>query len=158
MPTKHRTVVAIIFAAAVAVAMSYSGHAQSGYLTPPKAVLDILDAPPTPLVSVDPTRQMIAVMERSSMPPIAEMAEPMLRLAGSRINPKTNGPHRAQGIRAITLKRISDGSETRVSVPADANLGSVSFSPDGKLLSFTHTRTPASNCGSRTPQPGRRRR
>ena len=40
----------------------------------------------------------------------------MLRLAGSRVNPKTNGPHRASGlpgtgIYSITLKKIADGAE-----------------------------------------------
>ena len=32
----------------------------------------------------------MAVLERTSMPSIAELAQPMLRLAGVRINPKTN--------------------------------------------------------------------
>ena len=37
----------------------------------------------------------------------------MLRLAGLRINPRTNGPHRAQLYRALTLKTIADGADAR---------------------------------------------
>jgi len=42
-------------------------------------------------------------------PTIAELSQPMLRLAGARVNPRNNGPHRATEIYAITLKKIADG-------------------------------------------------
>ena len=64
----------------------------------------------------------------------------MLRLAGARINPKTNGPHRAGLIYGITLKRIADGSETKVTVPAQANISNVRFSPNGGQVSFLNTK------------------
>ena len=64
----------------------------------------------------------------------------MLRLAGARVNPRTNGPHRTTNIYAITLRKISDGSEVKVMVPAQANLSSVRFSPDGAHLSFLNTK------------------
>ncbi|MGI8785327.1 MAG: prolyl oligopeptidase family serine peptidase [Acidobacteriota bacterium] len=112
----------------------------SGYLTPPQAIIDILDAPPTPGVSVGPDRRTVALTYRRSMPTIAELAEPIHRIAGTRINPKTNGPQRGGGITAITLKSIAAGTEVRVAVPPNPNIGGVSFSPDGKRLSFTNTK------------------
>ena len=63
----------------------------------------------------------------------------MLRLAGVRINPKTNGPHRAPAGTGITLRTIATGAERRIAVPANARLGFVSFSPDGKRFFFTNT-------------------
>ncbi|MFB3854889.1 MAG: prolyl oligopeptidase family serine peptidase [Vicinamibacterales bacterium] len=111
-----------------------------GYLTPPKAIVDILDARPTPMTVLSPTNTHVAIVERRSMPTIADLAEPMLRLGGTRINPKTNGPHITSGaMYAIALKRVSDGAETKVVVPPNARLGSFSFSPDGKRLAFTNT-------------------
>src|SRR5687768_5959498 len=83
-----------------------SASSASGYLLPPKVIVDILDAPPPPTTEVSPTRDVIAQLERSSMPGIAELAQPVLRIAGRRINPRTNGPHRAQVARSITLKSI----------------------------------------------------
>jgi dipeptidyl aminopeptidase/acylaminoacyl peptidase len=115
--------------------------AATAYLTPPKIIVDILDAPPTPAVTLDPTRQTLAILERRSMPTIADLAQPVYRLAGTRINPKTNGPQQRTGaLFAITLKSIANGSERKVVVPAAARLGGVSFSPDGKRLAFTNTR------------------
>jgi dipeptidyl aminopeptidase/acylaminoacyl peptidase len=111
----------------------------SGYLTPPKVIVDILDTPPTPSVTVSPDRRAIALLSRHSMPAIAELAEPIHRVAGARINPKTNGrQQRGGGIIAITLKSIVDGTEKKMTLPADPNIGGVSFSPDGKRLSFNN--------------------
>jgi dipeptidyl aminopeptidase/acylaminoacyl peptidase len=114
---------------------------QTGYLTPPQVIVDILDAPPTPTVSISPDRRTIALLSRRSMPSIAELAEPIHRVAGARINPNTNGrQQRGGGIIAITLKSIADGTEKKVTVPPNANISGISFSPDGKRLSFNNTK------------------
>jgi dipeptidyl aminopeptidase/acylaminoacyl peptidase len=113
--------------------------APSAYLTPPKAIVDILDAEPLPTVVVSPAGDTIALMSRASMPSIQELSQPMLRLGGVRINPKTNGPHRAPSGTGLTLRTIATGAERRIAVPANARLGSVSFSPDGKRFVFTNT-------------------
>jgi dipeptidyl aminopeptidase/acylaminoacyl peptidase len=136
---------AFVIALAIAASSSLFGQTpaakSSGYLTPPKVIVDILDAPPTPGVAVAPDRRTVALLARRSMPTIAELAEPIHRIAGARINPKTNGrQQRGGGVTAITLKSIADGTERKVSVPPNANIGGVSFSPDGKRLSFTNTR------------------
>ncbi|HSB09615.1 MAG TPA: prolyl oligopeptidase family serine peptidase [Blastocatellia bacterium] len=133
------------FAAAfliVASAVQYGQtNKRSGYLMPPKVIVDILDAPPTPSVVVAPDRRTIALLERRSMPTIAELAEPIHRIAGARINPKTNGRQQRGGsVIGITLKSIADGAERKVTVPPSPNIGNVSFSPDAKRLSFTNTK------------------
>jgi dipeptidyl aminopeptidase/acylaminoacyl peptidase len=112
-----------------------------GYLQPPKVIIDLLDAPPLPTVELSPTRDVVAVLERASMPTIAELAQPMLRLAGARINPRTNGLHRAQTARRLALKDVATGVERAVTFPAQApKLTWLGFSADGKRFAFTHTR------------------
>ena len=123
-----------------AVAQAPAQPAASGYLLPPKAIVDILDAPPPPTVELSPTRDVVALLERASMPTIAQLSQPMHRLAGVRINPRTNGPHRAQLSRAITLKSIADGSERQVTLPPNPMLSWIGFSPDGKRFAFTQQR------------------
>lgn len=117
--------------------------AQQGYQHPPKAVLDILNAPSTPLVSVSPARDRMLIAETERYPSIAELAEPMLRLAGQRVNPNTWGPHRSgragATITALTIKNIVDGKEQKLVVPANAKLGLPVWSPDGKLFALTNT-------------------
>ena len=121
----------------LASAMADSAAAQSRYLTPPKTIVDILDAAPLPSVVVSPSRTAIALLERSSMPSIAEVAEPMLRLAGMRISPRTNGLHRPGGIKGLRFRAIPDGGEKVVALPAGALIQDGSFSPDGKHYAFT---------------------
>jgi dipeptidyl aminopeptidase/acylaminoacyl peptidase len=124
-------------------ALSSSLFAQSstpGYLLPPKVIVDILDAPPPPTVELSPTGEAMAVLERSSMPPLSELAQPMLRLAGVRINPRTNGLHRAVRYRSLVIKSPVDGSQRRVTLPQSPALGWLGFSPDGRRFAFTHTR------------------
>jgi dipeptidyl aminopeptidase/acylaminoacyl peptidase len=108
----------------------------SRYLMPPKEVIDAFDAPPLPQAILSPTKQLMALTFRKAQPTIAELSQPMLRLAGARVNPRNNGPHRATEIYAITLKKIADGSEVKVTLPPQANLLNVRFSPDGAHLSF----------------------
>jgi dipeptidyl aminopeptidase/acylaminoacyl peptidase len=103
---------------------------------PPKEIIAAFDAPPLPQAILSPSNQVMALTFRKAYPTIAELAQPMLRLAGARVNPRNNGPHRATEIYAITLKKIADGSEIKVVVPPQANLQNVRFSPDGSRLSF----------------------
>jgi len=111
----------------------------AGYRRPPKPVTDILDAPPTPFVSLSPTRDNLLLIERASYPPIADLAAPMLGLAGVRINPRTNGPHLAPRITGLVLQSLAGGEQRRIELPAGANVGSPLWSPDGRQLAFTRT-------------------
>lgn len=106
------------------------------YLTPPRAIVEILDAPLLPELVLSPTRDVVALIERRTMPPIAELAQPMLRLAGHRINPRTNGPHRVPGASGLVFKPIGDGPERRAAVPAGAKLLPIGFSFDGRRFAF----------------------
>ena len=140
---RHRT--AVLLVAAVTLAGGHV-HAQSAatqpaaYITPPKPIADIMSAEPLPTVTVAPTGTVLAVMTRPSMPPIADVAQPMLRLGGVRINPRTNGPHRSVTGTGLTLKTVATGAERRITLPANARIGNIRFSPDGKRLAFTNMR------------------
>ena len=117
---------------------------ETGYLTPPQAIVDILDAPPTPTVIVGPTRDVAVFVEQRSMPPISWLGRPMHRLAGYRIDPRNSGPWRAPEIAALTVVRLDVESGTRragaddirVLAPRGTTLGWPSFSPDGSHLSY----------------------
>jgi dipeptidyl aminopeptidase/acylaminoacyl peptidase len=109
------------------------------YRTPPQAIVDILDAAPLPGVSVSPTRDVMALVSRRSMPSIADLAKPMRRLAGVRVDPATNGPHRAPLGTGITLRTLATGAERPVTLPANARVTLVGFAPDGRRLAFTNT-------------------
>src|SRR5712691_5569542 len=52
----------------------------TGYLMPPKVIVDMLDAPATPGVVVSQDHRTIALLERRSMPTIADLAQPIHRI------------------------------------------------------------------------------
>ncbi len=136
----RRCVLAVALAVVAGVSSLVAQQAgPSTYLVPPKAIVDILDAEPLPGVTVSPTRDVLALLPRRAMPSIAELAQPMLRLAGVRVNPQTNGPHRAPAGTGITLRTVAAGSERKVSVPPDAHIAFLGFSPDGRRFAFTNT-------------------
>ncbi|MEP7270112.1 MAG: prolyl oligopeptidase family serine peptidase [Acidobacteriota bacterium] len=114
-------------------------NAQTGYQKPAKVITDILNAPSSPGVSLSPTRDRMLLLEAASLPGIDELAEPMLRLGGTRINPNTNGPHRGGRLTGLRLKNLADGKEIKIIVPAGAALGMPNWSPDGNRFAFTNT-------------------
>jgi dipeptidyl aminopeptidase/acylaminoacyl peptidase len=137
-----RKIIAVLGAASLSSALLAQSPppAASGYLVPPKAIVDVLDAPPPPTVELSASGSAMAILERASMPSIAELSQPMLRLAGLRINPKTNGLHRAVRYRRLTIKGPADGVERKVTLPPNPALGWLGFSPDSTRFAFTQTR------------------
>lgn len=132
----------LLFAAGLLLSAAAFVCAQSAdvprYQLPPKEVVDAFDAQPLPAALLSPTKQMFALTYRHPYPTIAELSQPILRLAGARVNPRNNGPQRAQEVYAITLRKIADGTETKVTLPPGANISNVHFSPDGAQLSFVN--------------------
>ncbi len=123
--------------------MNDSAFSQGGtrYQLPPKVFIDLIDAPPTPTVSLSPRNDVMLIMERPSLIPISELAAPEYRLAGLRLNPLTNARSRAMYFTKFVIKVLESGKEMAITgLPSDARLGRPHWSPDGKHFAFTLTR------------------
>ncbi len=105
-----------------------------GYQKPPQNIMSVLNSPATPITSVSPAKDKILMLEPVRYPPIADLAEPMLRLAGLRINPKTNADHNERYFINAKLKNIADGKEMNINLPAGAKVISPNWSADGKHI------------------------
>ncbi len=114
-------------------------YGQSTYQRAPKAIADVLDAPTQPEALLSPTRTHLLLVQSARYPTIAELSEPMLRLAGLRINPATSGPHAPPRVVGLTLLEIDGGKRTKIDVPDGSRLGMPEWSPDGQRLAFTRT-------------------
>jgi len=114
--------------------------AQEGrtYQQPPAPIADILDTAPTPTPSLSPDRRTLALYERANLPPIAELAEPMLRLAGYRINPRNNGQanSRTAWLTGLSFQPVAGGPARTVALPANSRFVSPGWSPDGRSLAL----------------------
>ena len=109
------------------------------YQQPPKAVLDVLNAPVTPLLALSPTQTFAVQAQPVRYPPIAELSQPMLRIAGMRINPKSNGLHNTVFNSSLTLRRIPGGAEIKVDLPPNGKFSGAHWSPDGLHFAFTNS-------------------
>lgn len=110
---------------------------QDPYKLPPKEVVDIVTAAPPPRASMSPCGEYIMLVTYKSMPSIAYMSQPLLRLAGTRITPLNNSRQQTMFYTSIIIKRIKDSAETTVTLPAGAKLGFPRWSFDGKWIAFT---------------------
>jgi dipeptidyl aminopeptidase/acylaminoacyl peptidase len=116
--------------------------AQSGYQKPPTAILDVLNAPGTPTPSLNPTRTHVMFLQTVRNPTIADLAKPMLRIAGLRIDPANSGPHLTSYSYGPYLQKIDGGQVIKVDLPAKVALTGLNWSPDGRMFSvINHTAT-----------------
>jgi dipeptidyl aminopeptidase/acylaminoacyl peptidase len=138
-----RLAAAVTAATAFLIPM-HDAYAQDTYRKPPEPIARILEAPPTPAVVLDPQRQYVLLIDREVLPPIADLARPMLRLAGSRIDPGTHGPHGPRTYVGLTLRDLKPTWTRPIEIPADesgtAHLGLPAWSPDSSQFAFTVTR------------------
>ena len=132
--------------------------AQEPYKIPPKNVIDILNAPPTPRVSMSPDRDVMLLVESESMPTIAYISQPLLRIAGMRITPANNSGQ------VLSLQHGPDPEDDQGRPGAQdrpARPGSSSPAPPGRTTASGSpspaTSTTASSSGSSTSRRARPR-
>ncbi|MEO1627571.1 MAG: prolyl oligopeptidase family serine peptidase [Bacteroidota bacterium] len=124
--------------------MTNSVQAQEnpGYQLPPKAIADLIDAPPTPAATLSPSHQWMLLLDRPNLPSIEEVAQDELRLAGIRINPRKNGSSRAFYYNGIKVRRLSKAAAQAVAgLPEQPKIENISWSPDGSRSAFTITKS-----------------
>ena len=124
--------------------------ASSGYDQPPQYVLDVLHAPSPPSPFVSPTGDRILLVSWVKYPPITQVAEPFLRLAGVRVEPRTRRKHDTRGgygiapcAQTFTLVETATGRETPVTLPPGGCADAVLWSADGRQFAFRNTATEA---------------
>ncbi|MES2766071.1 MAG: prolyl oligopeptidase family serine peptidase [Bacteroidota bacterium] len=111
--------------------------AQHLYKTPPADVVDILDAPLTPAAVMSPMKDKILLVEYTPYPPISLVAQPFLKLGGTRINPVLNARQRLTQYTSLKIKNIETGKEIAVEIPKDSSIFSPVWSPDGSKIAFS---------------------
>jgi dipeptidyl aminopeptidase/acylaminoacyl peptidase len=110
--------------------------AQEPYKLPPKEVVAIVDAPPTPRVSMSPARDIMALIEYEPMPTIAYISQPILRIAGIRITPFNNSRQVLSFNTGLSLEDIKTGTVRRVELPQGIKFSGLAWAPDGRSMTF----------------------
>src|SRR5664280_2744418 len=118
------------------VALSPASFAATSYKLPPRAVIDILDAPGAPLLRESPAGDAILLVEVEPNPPLSLVAEPFLRLGGVRLTPKRGTRQHLVYGTGLTLLTLREGGKRRVELPPRSRIGLPVFSPDGGTFAF----------------------
>ncbi|MGY8914507.1 MAG: S9 family peptidase, partial [Flavobacteriales bacterium] len=120
----------------------FCGYAQENltYQKPSKEILNLVDAPLAPTVLITDNGQHMVLLYRDAYKTIEELSEEELRLAGLRINPKTNIGSRTNYYNNIKIKSTSDSQESQVTgLPENPRLANFSWSPDQTKIAVTNT-------------------
>lgn len=113
---------------------------QLTYQLPPKEIIDLVDAPAMPTVSISPNNSHILLLDRPELPSISDLAADELRLGGIRINPATNGRSRSGYSIDMTLTDITGQQMRKVGgLPINPRISNVSWSPDENYIAFSNT-------------------
>jgi dipeptidyl aminopeptidase/acylaminoacyl peptidase len=105
--------------------------------SPPDDVLEVLHAPPLPRVWTAPTGEHLLLADPVTYPPLAELAAPMHKLAGIRVNPEINGIHGRHGATSPRVVRVADGAKTLLDLPGEAEVHGVAWTADGQRFALT---------------------
>ncbi|MGO9111142.1 MAG: prolyl oligopeptidase family serine peptidase [Thermoguttaceae bacterium] len=132
---------AMLFLLALALILP-AAFGQARYQKPPKEILDVLNAPPPPAAFLSPTHDTIVFAKPLRYPPISDLAAPMLRLAGIRIDPRTNAERSyPEYFLGLTLKKLPGGAETPIALPAQVRIGYPRWNANGTMFAFTNETT-----------------
>ena len=125
--------------------------AQIGYLRPPKAVTDVLDAPPPPAVIVTPTREHLLLVQGVRYPPSPTWPP---RCCGSPACGSTRRPTARtcrRGSSASPSQSIADGTQKQVNLPAGGHFGPPDLVARRQVVCLDqHDRARHRACGSAT--------
>lgn len=105
--------------------------------SPPEDFLEVLHAPQLPWEWTAPTGEYLLLADPVNYPPLAELAAPMLKLAGMRVNPTLNNIHGHHGGTSPRLVEVEGGATTYLALPAGAEVHGVEFTVDGRHFALT---------------------
>lgn len=116
------------------------------YQLPPGEILELADVSPAPNVLITDDGRYMLMLQRDAYRTIAELSQTELRLAGLRIDPKTNIGSRTNYYNKLSVKAIDLGKKSREGqgmpvegLPKNPRLANFNWSPDQSKIAFTHT-------------------
>ena len=108
------------------------------YQTPPAEMVELMEAPATPVFLLSPNGKHALLSYPQTLPDLAELAKPELKLAGFRVNPENFGRYAPRIFDKLELLNIASKMVTSVSgIPDSGQITSFSWSPDGEKVAIS---------------------
>ena len=127
----------VLMTAAIAAAQDGGPETPTGWQSPPEDVLEVLHATQLPWVWAAPGGEHLLLADPLTYPPLAELAAPMHKLAGMRVNPANNRAHGRHGATSPRLVRVDGGDVTPLDLPAGTEVQGVDWTVDGQRFALT---------------------
>lgn len=105
--------------------------------SPEEDILKILHAPKLPRTSISPVRTHMLLSDPIIYPNLSELAGPMLKLAGMRVNPKNNYYHGSHGGTSPRILTIKNGKSIPLNIPVGAEVMATSWTIDGQRFALS---------------------
>lgn len=112
------------------------------YQLPSKEILQLADYTRAPSVNMDTKKDYMLLTYRNTYKSLEDLNLEELRLAGLRVNTKTNISATASYVNNIKLRKVAAFKAEPAQVkglPANPRIANLSWSPDEKKIAFTHT-------------------
>ncbi len=129
--------IAVLLSIAPSVSAAAEPEAATGWQTPPEEVLKVLHAPQLPWVWTSPTGENLLLADPVTYPPLAELAGPMHKLAGIRVDPSVGNTHGRHGATSPRLVEVEGGAETVLPLPENFEILRVTWTADGTHFALT---------------------
>lgn len=116
-------------------------HAQEAikYQLPPQSIVDLVDAPQIPMEEFSPDGRYMLVLEVPGFQTIIQASQPVLGVAGLRINPISNTTvaENLGTFKGLKIRDLSNGSEFSIQgLPQDLQIADVKWSSKPGVFAF----------------------
>ena len=112
------------------------------YQVPSSEILDLVEYDRPPSVTYDSNKNFMLFLYRDNYKSIEDLSQEELRLAGLRINPKTNIGSRITYYNNIKIKNLKNKRseiEDIIGIPSNPKIANINWSPNQKNIAFTNT-------------------
>ena len=113
------------------------------YQRPPNEILELVDVSLPPRVLIDENKKFMVHLYRDSYKSITELSNPEIKLAGLRLNPKSNGRSRTNYYNNVMISKMDqiDKSAKQIKgLPKNPKLANIKWSPDQTKIAMTNTK------------------
>ena len=113
------------------------------YQKPPPEILELVDITLPPRVLIDENKNFMIYLYRNSYKSIDELSSPEIKLAGLRLNPKSNSRSRTNYYNNIMISKMDqiDKSAKQIKgLPKTPKLANIKWSPDQTKIAMTNTK------------------
>ena len=130
----------LIFALTLMCPLALSAQSALEYQKPSAEILELVDVKLAPRTIIDDAQENMILLYRDNYKSIEELSKEELRLAGLRIDPKTNIGSRVTYFNELKVQRIDGGKILDISgMPENPRIANLRWSPSQSHIAFTNT-------------------